>query len=214
MYERFVKRLQRQEIELWDVERGLRLRHSRPCILAPMLIWNLVRISRLAAGRGQETKVASSVQALTVWMTNNKGKVLHYTFVAQILTGLFLLWLGYAIGKDHLNLVRHGVRASGIVVDYKAENFRESTGYRSTGYMPIVQFQAGDRVVRFQDWLGSSIAGPSRRPVMVLYEPANPSIAMIDRGTMNWIPWAPTMAVGLFLLLVGLRGVSRPVPLT
>jgi hypothetical protein len=155
--------------------------------------------------------MASSVQALGTWMINNKGKVLRYTYVAQILTGLFLLLLGYVIGKDRLNLVRHGERASGIVVDYKAESFRQSTGFQSTGYMPIVQFQAGDRVVRFKDWMGSSIAGPFRRSVIVLYDPANPTIAMIDRPVLNWIPWAPTMAIGAFLFLVGLRGLAHRV---
>lgn len=155
--------------------------------------------------------MASSVQALAAWMTTYKGKVLRYTYVAQILTGLFLLLLGYVIGKDHLNLVRHGVRASGIVVDYRAESFRNSRNFSSTGYMPIVQFQVADRVVQFKDWLGSSIAGPRRRPVIVLYDPANPIIAMIDRPVLNWIPWAPTMAIGVFLLFVGLRGLARPV---
>jgi hypothetical protein len=29
---------------------------------------------------------------------------------------------------------------------------------------------------------------------------------MIDRPVWNWIPWAPTFAVGLFLALVGLKG--------
>jgi Protein of unknown function (DUF3592) len=145
-------------------------------------------------------------------MMANKGKVLRYTYVAQILTGLFLLLLGYVIGKDHLNLVRHGVRASGIVVDYKAQNFRDSNrNFNETGYMPIVQFQVEDHVVQFKDWLGSGMPGPRRRPVMVLYDPANPSTAMIDRPILNWVPWGPTMAVGVFLLLVGLRGIARPV---
>jgi Protein of unknown function (DUF3592) len=155
--------------------------------------------------------MASSVQALAAWMANNRAKVQRYTYVVQILTGLFLLLLGYVIGKDHFNLIRQGVRAPGVVVVYKAESFRDSRNFSSTGYMSIVQFQAGERVIRFKDWLGSSVAGPSGRPVSVLYDPSNPTIAMIDRPVLNWIPWAPTMGVGLFLLLVGLRGLSRPV---
>jgi hypothetical protein len=137
-------------------------------------------------------------------------KVLRYQCVAQVVTGLFLLLLGHVIGKDHLTLVRKGVRASGIVVDYKAEDFRDSNrNFTSTGYMPVVQFLAGDRVIQFKDWMGSGIAGPLRRPVIVLYDPANPSVAMIDRAVMNWVPWAPMMAIGIFLFVVGVRGWSR-----
>ncbi len=41
--------------------------------------------------------------------------------------------------------------------------------------------------------------------VTVLYDSANPTSAMIDRPVMNWIPWAPTFAVGLFLILVAIK---------
>jgi len=40
----------------------------------------------------------------------------------------------------------------------------------------------------------------------VLYDPEKPSLAMIDRPVWNWIPWAPTLGVGLFLVFVGIRG--------
>jgi hypothetical protein len=156
--------------------------------------------------------MASSAQALAAWMANNRGKVFRYIYVLQIVTGLIFLFLGYFTGKDHFILIRRGVRAPGIVVDYKAEIFRDSSrNSTSTGYMPIVQFQAGERIVRFEDWMGSRIAESLRRPVTVLYNPTNPSNAMIDRPIMNWIPWAPTFALGLFLFLVGLRGCARPV---
>jgi hypothetical protein len=42
--------------------------------------------------------------------------------------------------------------------------------------------------------------------VIVLYDPTNPSVAMIDRPVWNWIPWAPTFAVGLFLALAAIKG--------
>jgi hypothetical protein len=75
--------------------------------------------------------------------------------------------------------------------------------------MPIVEFQAGDRVVQFQDWLGAKIAGTRNVSVIVLYDPVNPSVAMIDRPVWNWIPCAPNFAVGVFLILVAIRGTFR-----
>jgi hypothetical protein len=75
--------------------------------------------------------------------------------------------------------------------------------------MPSVEFQAGDRFVQFQDWLGAKIAGTAKVSVIVLYDPVNPSVAMIDRPVWNWIPWAPTFAVGVFLVLVAVRGAFR-----
>jgi hypothetical protein len=41
--------------------------------------------------------------------------------------------------------------------------------------------------------------------VIVLYDPANPSLAMIDRPVWNWLPWAPIFALGLFLVLVAIK---------
>jgi hypothetical protein len=35
----------------------------------------------------------------------------------------------------------------------------------------------------------------------------NPSVAMMDRGFANWLPWAPCFAIGLILALVALKGI-------
>jgi len=143
------------------------------------------------------------------WHAANRGKVLRYTYIAQVVTGLFLLLFGYTIGKEHLRLVRFGLRAPGTVVDFQRQQFRDSSRTSSsthTGFMPVVQFQAADRVIRFKDWLGSSSAGPLHQSVIVLYDPVHPTSAMIDRQVMNWIPWGPTIGVGAFLILVGTIG--------
>jgi hypothetical protein len=151
----------------------------------------------------------ASAEELVTRLTSNREKILRYAFIPQALAGLLLLGLAYSMGHVHFHLIREGVRAPGRIISYKQENFRRSSGSFSTGYMPIVEFHANDHFIQFQDWLGSSIAGSTNVPVIVLYDPANPSVAMIDRPAWNWIPWAPAFAVGLFLVLVAVRGAFR-----
>jgi hypothetical protein len=148
-------------------------------------------------------------EELVTRLVGNREKILRYAWIPQVLTGLVLLGLAHLMGHTHFHLIRHGVRATGRIISYKQENFRRSSGSFSTGYMPIVEFHTSDRFVQFQDWLGTSIAGSTNVSVIVLYDPANPSIAMIDRPTWNWLPWAPIFAVGLFLVLVGIKGALR-----
>ena len=116
------------------------------------------------------------------------------------------------MGHVHFYLLRNGVRGPGRIVAYKQESFRNSSGSSSTStsYMPVVEFHTNDRFVQFQDWLGTNVAGNKNVPVMVLYDPANPTEAMIDRPVWNWIPWAPIAVLGLFLLLVSIKGAFRP----
>lgn len=144
-------------------------------------------------------------------LLNNRAKIARYAPVVQLLVGLFLILFGYAIGKDHFQLILHGVRAPGTVVSYKPQGFRDSQrNFTTTAFMPIVQFHAGDRLIEFKDWLGSHSSGVLNKPVTVLYDSVHPNIAMIDRPVWNWIPWGPTIAVGLLLLLSGLRALTRP----
>lgn len=144
------------------------------------------------------------------WTLGHREAILRYAYVAQLVVGLFLLLFGYAIGKDHLHLIRAGVRTSGTIIDYKEEHFSTTPGgVRWVGaFMPIVEFPLGDRMVQFKDWMGSSVAIRNLE-VTVLYDPANPSLAMIDRPVWNWIPWGPAMGVGFFLILVGARAFFR-----
>ena len=83
----------------------------------------------------------------------------------------------------------------------------------TTGYMPVVEYRAfADNAVRFEDWLGSSTPGKRNhlnQVVQVLYDPADPSVAMIDRPIWNWIPWAPIIIVGVLLIISGIRRASR-----
>jgi len=151
-----------------------------------------------------------SAEELVARLIGNKAKILRYAWIPQVLAGLFLLGLGYFMGHAHFHLIREGVRAPGRIVGYKQENFRSSSGsFSSTGYMPIVEFHTNERFVQFQDWLGTSIERSKNVPVIVLYDPASPAVAMIDRPVWNWIPWAPIFSVGLLLVLSAINGFFR-----
>jgi hypothetical protein len=152
----------------------------------------------------------ASADQFVARVLSNREKILRYAWILQLFAGLVLLGVAYLMGHSHFHLIREGVRAQGIIVGYKQQNFRRSSdSFSTTGYMPIVEFRANDRFVQFQDWLGSSIAGSTNVPVIVLYDPANPTLAMIDRPAWNWLPWAPILAVGLFLVLVAINGFFR-----
>ncbi len=159
---------------------------------------------------GSSGQLISVINRLPEWTTNNKAKVLRYTRVVQAVTGLFLMLLGCYIGIEHFHLVTRGVRTWGTIVGYKEEIMSNGSEVRwQTAFMPIVKFQAGNRVIQFKDWMGANAAVLNVR-VTVLYDPVNPSSAMIDRPVMNWIPWAPTFAVGLFLVLVAIKAWLSP----
>ena len=126
----------------------------------------------------------------------------------QLVTGLGLALLGLHIGRGRIALMVAGARATGRIVAFETRLMPRggtSTG-RTVAFMPVVEFATGTQVVRFTDWLGSSAAA-RLDSVPVLYRRAAPSVAMIDRPVGNWLPWGPTLALGLFLALDALRAV-------
>lgn len=129
----------------------------------------------------------------------------------QILVGVFLIILGSWIGGDHARLVFFGQHTTGKLVGYREENFATDAGVRwASASMPVVEFRAGQDTVRFKDWMGSNFRVPMGGSVPVLYDPAHPANAVIDRPVWNWIPWAPMFAVALLLLVSGIRGRMSP----
>ncbi len=154
-----------------------------------------------------------TISDLVQWLISHRAKVARATYVLQVLVGVFLALLGYGTGRMHFDLIREGARAAGRIVDYKQQNFYSGPGYHSgvtNAFMPVVEFRARDRVIRFKDWLGSSSATGLNDTVRVLYAPGDPSVAMIDRPVWNWLPWAPLFALGCFLTLVGIKNVVWP----
>lgn len=149
-------------------------------------------------------------QEQVVWMLANRAKIFRWMFVPQLLAAVLFLGFGYLTGKVHAHLLFKGVRTRGTIVGLKPVLFndRSSSGsnWYATIYEPTVEFTANDRVVRFQEWKGSESKAGLGWSVPVLYDPANPSIAMMDRGLSNWLPWGIAFLIGLPVALSGLKG--------
>jgi hypothetical protein len=148
----------------------------------------------------------SNISKSAEWMKTHQSSVRRILALVQLLLGICLIAFGYRTTRDHFYLVREGTRTQGTIVGHVAVRIRHWTGNTyDTAYMPIVQFKAGDQVIHFQDWLGSNSTANLNSRVNVLYSPENPSEAIIDRPIMNWLPWAPCLLVGVFLVLVSVR---------
>jgi len=137
-------------------------------------------------------------------MLANRQRIFRWMFVPQLLTAALFLSFSYVTGKVHAHLLLHAARTTGKIVALKPVRMQKRSS--TTIYEPLVEFSAGDHVYRVQEWKGSASSAGIGWAVPVLYDPANPSIAMMDRGLSNWIPWAITFAIGTFLALVALKG--------
>jgi Protein of unknown function (DUF3592) len=146
------------------------------------------------------------------WMVMNRAKMQFYVRVLQILVGLIALVLAWSLGHRQFHLLRVGKKTQGEIVGYTTLRFSTSSANGRTGYLPVVEFQIEDQVVRFTNWLGSSISPTPNQSVPIRYDASHPSLAMIDRPLMNWIPWAPSSMLGAFLILVGIKGLLSSKP--
>ena|SRR5579864_8361367 len=146
------------------------------------------------------------------WMLANREKLFRFAFIPQLLAAVALFAVANFTGKTDIHLLLNGARASGKIVGLQPRELHTYRTPSSTGrfgrivYLPIVEFEAQGTVVRFEEPKlvdhGESVGWP----VTVLYDPGNPSLAMIDRPFWNWIPWAPALAMGLLLALAALKG--------
>ncbi len=132
----------------------------------------------------------------------------------QIVVSIGLIIFSCYIGKNNFYLIWNGMRTQGTIVDFKQVHWtsRGKNGTTTNSpFMPIVEFQINDQVVRFQDSVGSNSSAGLKSQITVLYDPDDPVHAIIERPIMNWIPWGPMLTVGLFLLLIALRSPKRNV---
>ncbi|HKW56429.1 MAG TPA: DUF3592 domain-containing protein [Candidatus Acidoferrum sp.] len=151
-------------------------------------------------------------QEQVAWILANRGKLLRFAFLPQLIVALLFLGFAHTTGKDHFHLLRTGIHAQGTIVAFVPVRFvtrvsqNSSSTFSHTAYMPVIAFHAGDRLVKFQEWKGSGSRVALGTPVPILLDPTDPSIAMMDRGLWNWLPWAPCVAIGLLLFFASLKG--------
>ena len=159
-------------------------------------------------------------QEQVTWLLSNREKIARYMFIPQFLAAAVFLTFAYGTGHVHAHLLFKGVPTRGTIVALKPAQMsnRSSNGTQSyyTIYEPLVEFSAGDRIVRFQEWKGSRSNAGLGSSVPVLYDPADPSIAMLDHGPSNWLPWAPCFLIGLPVAFASFKGFFaffiRPAP--
>jgi len=143
-----------------------------------------------------------------LWLIENREKIFRYFFIPQFIAAIPFLWFGYATGKVHTHLLFKGAATTGTVVAVVPVKFssRSSSLDSSTSYEAVVSFTSGNDEFRFQEWKATPIAPSIGTRVPVIYDPADPDVAMVDRGLRNYLPWAPFAAIGALLFLVALKG--------
>ena len=72
------------------------------------------------------------LEKLIPWAAKNRTKIYNSECLLHTLVGFFLVFLSYQIGHKHINLLQNGVKAWGIVVDYKQEAFVTNSGFSNT----------------------------------------------------------------------------------
>ena len=134
-------------------------------------------------------------------LTENRAKILRYAFIFQFIAAMPFLWFAHATGRQHAHLVLKGARTAGTVVTSVPIHVSNSTSYEA-----VVSFSSGADQFRFQEWKSERIAPTLGAKVTVLFDPADPDIAMVDRGYLNYLPWAPCAVIGLLLAFVASKG--------
>src|SRR5215217_6193913 len=99
-------------------------------------------------------------------------------------------------------LLKHGVKVQGTVVDVE-----EETSRRSTTYHPVVRFTTADgRTVSFTSGMGFSVRQPRiGSAVPVRYRQDDPEQAEIERAYIWMAPAAPSLLVGVGLLVAAVN---------
>ena len=119
--------------------------------------------------------------------------------VVLALFGIVLLGAGFHQAASLYRLERSGIRTQGEVVRLVE---KAGSGNSGPSYYPVVRFQTADRMMEFEDSIGSN--PPTRRPgemVAVLYIPGDAARPIIDRGIVwNWMIPGVLLAGACFAL--------------
>jgi hypothetical protein len=146
------------------------------------------------------------------WLLTNRGKISRYAFLPQLLVAVVLSGFAYSTGKTDMHLLLKGARTQGKIVGFQKRLFSANRNRISTGtpgyniYLPVVEFEAEGVLARFEEHKLVPAGEGVGWSVPVLYDPANPSVAMIDRSNWNWLPWGPALAIALVVGLASVKG--------
>lgn len=166
------------------------------------------------------------VNSIVDWVFKNKSKLSRWVCIVQLVVGISLLIFSYSLGRVPFRLIRSGVKAEGRIVDYNLQNFGGSALYGSAPlklkWMPVVEFQVGGQKFRFQDRFAAKYdvtPGRAEKPPVgyvqtLLYDPENPSVAMLEspsasRLPMQWIPWFPMGVMAIIVILAAFSGLMK-----
>ncbi len=144
------------------------------------------------------------------WLIANRERLFRWMFIPQLLVALVFPGFSYRTGRTHVRLLLRGAQVQGRIVSLRPVRIFTGSSSRlsdsSVVYLPLVEFTANGRLVHFEEWKGARSDSGVGAFVPVLYDPTDVSTAMLDRGTQNWLPWAPCFAIGLLLLPASLKG--------
>ncbi len=135
----------------------------------------------------------------------NQQKANRFAIPLLLLAGAGLLVLGLHLHRKTELFLATAARAPGMVVEMATN--RSSDG---NTYAPVVEFEHDGRKYRFKDSISSNPPAYRRgQAVDVLYDPAHPRDARIDRGRWNKAVPIIVAASGALLCLLGLWSVKR-----
>src|ERR1700687_2378965 len=91
------------------------------------------------------------------WLRANGARLFRYAFIPQLLVALVFLGFCYRTGQDFVHLLREGSRTKEKIVGFQPVLIQTHRSPSSTGslgrtvYLPVVEFRAADRLVRFRE---------------------------------------------------------------
>jgi hypothetical protein len=106
-------------------------------------------------------------------LVTNRARIARVMFIPQLVAALLFLGFAYVTGKVHAHLLITGARTQGKIIALVPVRMQDRTRSGTTMiYEPVIEFGAGDRVLRFQEWKGSQSSAGLGWAVPVVYDPA------------------------------------------
>jgi len=143
------------------------------------------------------------IQERVLWCLPWMKAYVVFFFIAAIGLG----GLSVHLGQNMKAFLTDATHASGKVVRMESVRSSDSDGGTSYSYYPVVSFVTPDAErTEFRDSVGSNPPAYQRGDkIDVLYDPADPQQAIIDRGIMNWAAAAGCLMGAVLSLWLALR---------